>query len=723
MYNKTLSAAFGFFLGCCTAALAQSSPVPAAPHTENGQTPLAPVTLSGNYFAHSGHAFVPVGVNWVPAVAGMQWPTQWDPAAIEADFRRMHELGVNTVRLDLVWGWFEPRPDDFNPEAFRQLDFLVSLAHRYQIYLHPELLIGGEVGEAWWDVSYRHGRDPQSDPYMLRLETDFAARLAERYASESAIFAWDLTDEPPFWISQSVTDPVALNWTRLISSALRKYDSRHPLVVGTSMEDISRGSFRPDNLAREVDFFSIHPYTIYANKLFPDAMLSERQTHGAAFESLISRGAGHPVLIQELGASSAQYSPEAVARYERSSMYAAFGAGVNGFLLWCYTDAAPSQIGKVPYLRSPHETQFGITDWQGNNRPAALMLREFSRNLNSLNLDGLAPAPAQAALLVPDEWAKPYGDASHYGLTGPETVPYVSTFEGGNVAGQALPAHGDENARLTSVWLSSYILARRAGLSVAMPREYGDWARHPLLLLPSPLTSTSSPLIHMHADFWQKAKAYVEQGGILYANLSGDAAIPEMASLFGARLVDHLPVREVTLKIVAPFGNLKPGDTFSFPAAAEAPEQWAATLEVTDGTVIAVDQDGRPALVAHSLGKGKTLLGAYPIELYLANQPSVFEGHDATHRLYQALVAWSGLRRMLWTDNPSVEAAALNSSDATHGVLVLTNHSAHEQQVELDSTLPIHDLRLATGGDALTRTQAGWAIPIPAYDGRLLLWH
>ena len=84
-----------------------------------------------------------------------------------------------------------------------------------------------------------------------------------------------------------------------------------PIVVGTSMEDVGRGPFRPDNLREEADFFSVHPYSIYAPKLFPDAMLSERGTYGSAFETALSGGAGKPVMVQEIGASSAQYDPEA----------------------------------------------------------------------------------------------------------------------------------------------------------------------------------------------------------------------------------------------------------------------------------------------------------------------------------------------------------------------------------------------------------------------------
>ncbi len=73
-----------------------------------------------------------------------------------------------------MWAWFEPRPGDYNPQAFEQFDQLIALAHKYQIYLHPTLLVGGEVGEAYWDVPWRMGRNPQSDPEMLRLETNHA---------------------------------------------------------------------------------------------------------------------------------------------------------------------------------------------------------------------------------------------------------------------------------------------------------------------------------------------------------------------------------------------------------------------------------------------------------------------------------------------------------------------------------------------------------------------
>ena len=706
---------------------ASSPAVPPAPAAIAGQSPesinLTPCRLDGSYFSHGGKRFIPVGAHWIPAKTGLQWPLSWNPREIEADFAKMQELGFNTVRLDLFWAWFEPRPGDYNPEAFKQLDYLVSLAHRYRIYLHPTLFIGGEVGEAFWDVPWRHGRHPHSDPEMLRLQTDHAAELARRYRNESAILAWDLTDEPPYWIAaESTTDAMAINWTRLISGAMRRFDQQHLIVVGTSMEDVGHGPFRPDIIRDEVNFLSVHPYTIYAQNLFPDAMVSERGTYGAAFQTALSAGAGRPAMIQELGASSAQYAPERIAVFDRLSMYSGLGAGANGFLLWCFTDAAPEQFNRVPYLRAPHETQFGLTTWEREDRPRAAEFRQFTEVVSRMDLNGVEPADPEAGIIVPDEWAKPHGDFARFGLEGPAVIPYVSTQDGGAVSGQPAPETSEQNLRLTGAWLSSFILSRRAGFKADFPREYSDWQSRPMALLPSPLTSTEHNLIHVHTDFWEKARRYVAKGGALYASLSADAAIPGMEGLFGARLVDHAPVTEVTLRIVASFGDLKPGDTIRYSAPSGSFQHWVALLDPRGGKVVAVDQAGRPALVSNTLGAGKTLLCAYPLESYLAAKPSAFETSEDTHRIYRAFRDWAGVRPLFQTDQPSVEVVALKGSN--RGFAVVVNHSPEVRQTRITTTRPLKTASRITPQDSqpLELQGQGWVMELQPYAGVVVEW-
>ncbi len=711
LLNSPVSPAEAFSSGSKTAATESSQANPAR---------LPKVHLEGGHFVRDGKRFFPVGAHWVPAKAAMQWPLEWDPKDIEADFAKMHDLGYNLVRIDMVWPWFEPRPGDYNPAAFEQLDFLVSLAHKYQIYLHPSLFIGGEVGEAYWDVAWRMGRNPQSDPEMLRTETDLATEFGRRYASESGIIAWDLTDEPPFWIAQGTSDAMAINWTRLIVGGIRKYDSLHPIVIGTSGEEVGHGPFRSDDIAKEVDFFSVHPFTIYLPDLFPDPMLSERGTYGAAFELSLSTGAGRPAMIHEMGGSTAQYSPDKVALYDRDMLYSGLGAGSIGFDLWCYTDAAPEQYHKVPYLRTPQETQWGMTTWDRQNKPLAFEYQKFSRILGQIDLTGLAPAAADIALIVPQEWAAPHGDFSHFGLTGPEITPYVSQFNGDAIPGQAPPSTTSDNQWLMGSYLSAFILAHRASLKSDFPREYTDWQKHPMLFMPSPLTSTSSHLVHVHTDFYEKAKKYVENGGFLYASVAADAAIPNMEQLFGARLSDALTVSEVTVKIVTPFGGLQPGDSFHYSVPAPNSRYWGSLLDVKGGQVIAVDQDGHPALVANTLGSGKTLLSAYPLESYLASVPSVFEKQEDTRRIYEAFRNWTGVHPRFVSSQPSVEASSLNADRQTYVVVV--NHSGHPQNVSISASLPLHSInRIEPDGPKPMQLEGNsWTMDMSPYEAAVV---
>src|SRR6516225_4628587 len=76
-----LITAVAFFCAGLTVSLVQQ-PIHADPLQATAgpaQSRLSAVRLDGNYFSRDGHRFIPVGANWIPASAAMQWPTQWNP--------------------------------------------------------------------------------------------------------------------------------------------------------------------------------------------------------------------------------------------------------------------------------------------------------------------------------------------------------------------------------------------------------------------------------------------------------------------------------------------------------------------------------------------------------------------------------------------------------------------------------------------------------------------
>ncbi len=632
--------------------------------------PDMPVRAGRHYLERDGRPFVPIGAHVVP-VEGPDWPWRVDASAFDRAFGAMASLGLDTARIDLLWAAVEPRPGHLDEDHLRVLDEVLAAARRHGILLHPTLFVGGEVGDAYWDVPWREGRHPHADPEMRRIQAEHARALARRWRGDPTIVAWDLTDEPPFWIFQDTDDLSARAWTQELCDAMRGEDPEHLVTIGTSGQEIGWGAFRADVVADGLDFVCVHPYPIYQEHMYPDAMLSSRMTHAAAFEVALASGAGRPVAVHEYGASSAQFDPESIAAYDRLLAWSSFGRGAIGFWAWCWTDAEPPASRRAPYVRQPHEMQFGVTDHAGGLRPRGRVLAELASRLGGLDLAARAsdgPAFAPGAIVVPHEYVHPY-DPAAYGLSDAPAGPYVPAETAWSPERDVRP--------LVRAWLNAFVMASRAGVTVSFPRETLDdtWPDVPVLLLPAPLASTSSSLLHVRTSFWGGAPAFFARGGTLYLSCSADVAIPEMDALAGCRIADRAPADgPPTLRFVRDWGSFHEGDELVLPDAPPGPTHdlhlRGVRLELSDARPVAVDDGGRPALVVAERGAGRTVTLAYPAELLLAAHPDAHGPSDRSHGLYEGLLRAAGIAPAV--AHPDVTTGTLLGPEG--GLVVCTNH-------------------------------------------------
>src|SRR5260221_68167 len=160
---------------------------------------------------------------------------------------------------------------------------------------------------------------------------------------------------------------------------------------------------------------------------------------------------------------------------------------------------------KSPSVRAHSSGMMIAASPAGTDTPVRFMRREIA---------GVSVPAGDAAIIIPEEWARTQGDFSRFGLSGPNVIPFVSVSEGGAVNGQA-PNPYEGNAWVMGSVLSAFILAHQAGLRPALPREADDWQVHPMVLLPSPLTATDPIFVHLHTDFWKRADPYVRGGGVV----------------------------------------------------------------------------------------------------------------------------------------------------------------------------------------------------------------
>ena len=630
-----------------------------------------------HYLYVGGRPVLPVGAHVVPS-EGPDWPWRVGPEAFDRAFAQMAAVGLDAARIDLLWSAVEPEPGRYDEAHLAVLDGVLAAARRHGLLLHPALFIGGEVGDAYWDVPWREGRHPHRDPEMIRLQAAQVAYLARRWRDDPAVLAWDLTDEPPFWLFRDTTDDDARAWTTALVDAIRAVDAGALVTIGTAGQEVGWGPFRADVVAGDLDFATVHPYPIYQPDLYPDGLLAPRMTHAAAFETALAAGTGRPVMVHEYGASSTQFDPERIAAYDRLLCWSSLGRGAAGFFAWCWTDAAPPAFDRAPYVRQPHETQFGVTDWTGALRPRGRVLADLAATVHRLDLAGrAADGPvAPAAIPVPHEYARPY-DPAAYGLADRPAGEYRPAETAWSPTRDATP--------LVAGLLNAFVLGARAGISVAFPRERldGAWPTERLVLLPAPLASTSNTLLHVRTTAWAGAVGHLTGGGTVYVSCSADVAIPEMADILGARIVDRAPAAAIpALRFVRPWGPFAAGDELTLPPGDGTLATRSATLTAAAGSeVIAVDAAGEPALVIASRGAGYAVTLAHPLELLLARTPDAHGPGDRTWGIYAGLAALAGVADPASVAHPDVTTGTLRGPAG--GLAMLTNHGPASLRVPL----------------------------------------
>jgi hypothetical protein len=451
-------------------------------------------------------------------------------------------------------------------------------------------------------------------------------------------------------------------------------------------------------------------------------------THAAAFETALAAGGGRPVMLHEYGVSTAQFDPELAAAYDRLMAWSSFGQGSIGFLAWCWTDAEPAAYRRAPYVRQPHETQFGVTDHRGDLRPRGRVLAEVAAVMAILadDLDDLAgDGPiGRAAIPVPHEYVHPY-DPLAFGFGDAPAGPYEPA--------ERVWRPDRDHRPLVAAWLNAFNLAARAGVTVAFARESLDdrWPDAGLLLVPSPLTSTTSSLLHVRTSFWSGAADHAAQGGSAWLSMAADAALPDMRLVAGCHLADRAPAdRPGVLRFVRDWGPFAPGDELVLPDGDGSLATRWARLAIDDGEVVATDAEGGPGLVVARRGSGRVVTCAAPVELLLAARPDAHGPDDRSWGLYAGLLVEAGIREPASVDHPNVTCATLRGPRG--GLATITNHAGGPLTVGL--RLPSSASRVrrfsATGiepldtypageeGLRVTLELAGYGFALVGWDGR-----
>lgn len=349
-----------------------------------------------------------LGVNYWPRKKAMFWWRHFDGGEVRGEFAEIASMGLDVVRIFLMWEHFQPGPREVAPRALADLGTVLDVARENGLRVIPTFFVGMMSGINWtpgwvldgpapsgatpvWSGGHPVDRIPgdiYTDPPLLRAQLYQLRAVVDAYKDHPAIYAWDITNENDSYKKPPTRDAAWL-WNKVLSDAVHRLDPSHPVTAGLHIADHEQFKhFWATDLAEGNDYLSMHAYSLYASwgrgPLDPAV---------APFSVAMARSlGGKPVLMEEFGLSM---SPDGRTSYTRqvsdgsrtwdqlfasdeqaAAYYAAVGeqllrVGACGALAWCFSDYDPALYDTPPFTFMPHERYFGLT--RADGRPKSCL--------------------------------------------------------------------------------------------------------------------------------------------------------------------------------------------------------------------------------------------------------------------------------------------------------------------------------------------------------------
>lgn len=628
----------------------------------------------------SGRFFV--GCNYWASHAGTEMWKNWDETSIEKDLERLSKHNIRVLRVFPLWRDFQPlrihyggpgilreirmneQPLPFTEEGRAGLDPV--MIDRFRIFCdiaernHIKLIVGlitGWMSGRLFAPEAFLGRNLISDPLVVRWQIRFVRYIVKHFKNHPAIAAWDLGNECN--CMEYVDKETAFTWTCQITNAIRTEDRECPVVSG--MHGLTpEGVWTPMDQGEALDILCTHPYPLYTPFCDTDPINEMKSPLHATAESLMySDLSGKPCFIEEAGTLGPMIADEKVTQaYIRSALFSAWAHDLRGFVWWCANEQ--THLTHTPYDWIAVERELGLFYLDGSPKPVADAMKQFADFVDSFEFGSLPPRLTDAVCVLShqqDQWATAYG---------------------------------------------SFILAKQSGLDISFCWCDDEIPESNVYLLPA-LTGASS----VFRNQLQALTERVRNGATLYISLN-DAIISSFSELTGIKVVTR-SCRSAPDTVL--LGNTQ----FSLNSPIKH------VFQAIDAKELAVTADGDIAMSEYTLGKGRVIFCAYPIELDVATKPGVVSGKYAIpyYKFYDVMNIRNGKKVA------SVASHEIGLTehilDEQHRLLLILNHTPRPitELVHLNNARYVRQIQFC--GGVVQEVEEGLKINIPENTGMIVL--
>jgi endo-1,4-beta-mannosidase len=379
-----------------------------------------------------------LGVNYWPRRKAMYWWSNFDEGEVSEEFAIIKDLGMNVVRLFLLWDDFQPEPASVSKEAVDNLIKVANAAADNGLGLDITFFTGHMSGPNW-SPRWLLGGDlpPSAHQHWLRDVVSAGKKVDQGYRNmfhdemalnasrlllktvvtalkdHPGVWMWNLGNEPDLFAWPNSSDEGAA-WVREMVGLIKSIDPNHPVTIGLHGDGLHRDNgLRIDKVYAQTDVAVMHSYPMYTpwsrKPLDPDFV-----PFTCALTSALS---GKPVLMEEFGGCTAlpgeatyvmkwietngrdheqfMASEDDFAEFLSLTIPKLQDSGATGAMLWCYADYVPELWDLPPCQNSQHERFFGLVRPDGTLKPHAKVIQEFAKSKPQVK-----PIPDYAKLIV-----------------------------------------------------------------------------------------------------------------------------------------------------------------------------------------------------------------------------------------------------------------------------------------------------------------------------------
>jgi len=363
-----------------------------------------------------------LGVNYWPRKKAMYWWNNFDAGEVREEFAIIKEIGLNVVRLFLLWDDFQPEPTSVEKEKLDHLVKVADIATENRLGLDvtfftghmsgpnwsPRWLLGGDLppkAHSHWlrdvvsngQITDQGYRNMFHDEMALNAERLLLSTVVSTLGNHPAIWMWNLGNEPDLFAWPNSSDEGAA-WVKEMVGLIKSIDSNHPVTIGLHGDGLHRDNgLRIDKVYSHTDVAVMHSYPMYTpwarQPLDPDFV-----PFTCALTSALS---GKRVLMEEFGGCTAlpgeatytmkwvetngrdheqfMASEEDFAEFLSLTIPKLQDSGATGAMLWCFADYVPELWDLPPCQNARHERFFGLVRPDGSLKPQVKSIPEYAK--------------------------------------------------------------------------------------------------------------------------------------------------------------------------------------------------------------------------------------------------------------------------------------------------------------------------------------------------------